>query len=186
MTSRNIWLAGVAAGAIAMTGPAAAQSYVPQQGFYVGGAIGQSTFWDVDNIEFDLLGFHFSAIAGIRLSPNLRTEGELLYEFADIDDSNADIEVTRFLGSAYYDFAPLTLLGQAGIRPYMGAGGGFANVDVIDDDVELTVHGGVGASVPMASNFELVPGVRLSYTTLDGGGDDLWVTQFRVGMRYSF
>jgi hypothetical protein len=170
------------------TAPALGQQTAPypQQGFYVGGAIGQSTFWDVDDVEFDLLAFMFSGIVGYRLNDTLRTEGELLYESAEIDGSSADLEVTRFLGSAFYDFAPVSLMGARGARPYLGAGGGLANVDGGDDDIELTFHGEVGVSAPLGPQLNLVPGVRLSYTTLDGGGDDLWVTQLRVGLRYSF
>ena len=56
----------------------------------------------------------------------------------------------------------------------------------VDDDTEITLHGEVGVSAPIAGNLELVPGIRISYTTLDGGGDDLWVTQLRAGIRYSF
>lgn len=157
------------------------------QGFYAGGAIGHSTFWDVNDVEFDFLGFMFSGIVGYRLTPNLRTEGELLYEFADFENSSSDIGVLRFLGSAYYDFNAFNVMGLSGVRPYAGAGGGLANVDAGgNDEIEFTVHGDLGLSAPIGNQLDLVPGVRLSYTTLDGGGDDLWVTQLRVGLRYSF
>ena len=171
------------------TGTALAQnaSSTPQQGLYVGGAVGQSTFWDVEDVEFDLLAFMFSGIVGYRMSPSLRAEGELLYESADFDDFAGDLEVLRVLGSVYFDLAPFDMAGMQGVRPYLGGGGGLANVDGGgDDENELTLHGEVGLSAPIAPRLELVPGIRHSYTTLDGGGDDLWVTQLRVGIRYSF
>lgn len=174
-------------GAVLLSSPVMAQQRLPQSGLYIGGSLGQSTFWDVDNVEFDLLGIMFSGIAGYRFSPGFRAEAELLYESADIDNSNADVEVTRFLASAYFDLNGFDMLGLSGIRPYGGIGGGLANVDIgVDDDTEITLHGEVGVSAPIAGNLELVPGIRISYTTLDGGGDDLWVTQLRAGIRYSF
>lgn len=172
-------------GATLLSSPALAQSSA--QGLYLGGGLGQSTFWEVENVEFDLLAFFFSGLVGYRLNPNLRAEGEILYESADVDGSSADIDVIRLLGTAYYDLSTsFGLLGINGIRPYGGIGGGVANVDFGNDDTELTVHGEVGVSAPIAGNLEFVPGVRVSYTSLDGGGDDLWVTQIRAGVRYSF
>ncbi len=182
-----ILLSGVAL----FTGSAMAQADPPEvsevHGFYAGGAVGQSIFWDIDDVEFDLSSFMISVLGGYRLDPNLRMEGEFLYESAENKQGGFDLEITRLLGTAYYDFAPNELL-RIPSRPYAGAGAGLANLDNGngDDELELTVHGEVGISVPISGNLELVPGVRVSYTTLDGGGDDVWVTQLRAGFRYAF
>lgn len=157
------------------------------QGLYVGGAVGHSTFWDVNNIEFDLLAFMFAGNVGYRFHPNIRGEGEILYEFADINGSSADANVLRFLGTVYYDFNAVNLMGANGIRPYVGAGAGIANVEIGRfNNTEFDLHGDLGLSVPIAEKLEFVPGLRLSYSTLDGNGDDLVVTNIRAGVRYSF
>ncbi len=178
-------------GVTLLTSSALAQADPPDadqvQGFYIGGAIGQSIFWDIDDVEFDLANFMISALAGYRLDPNLRMEGEFLYESAENEQGGFELEITRLLGTAYYDFAPNELL-RIPSRPYAGAGAGLANLDNGngDDELEFTAHGEVGLSLPISGGLELVPGVRVSYTTLDGGGDDVWVTQLRAGFRYGF
>jgi opacity protein-like surface antigen len=159
---------------------------------YVGGAIGQSTFWDVEldgggDLEFDLLAFFLSGLVGYRLSPNFRTEAEWLFESADIDDSTAEIEVIRGTISGYYDLAPTRLAGFSNVRPYVGGGAGLANVEIVDDENELTWHAEAGLSVPVFDRVEFVPGIRFEYTFLDDGAeDDLWITQLRAGLRYNF
>jgi opacity protein-like surface antigen len=166
---------------------AAAQSSGPQSStLYVAGAVGHSTFWDVDDTEFDLLAFFISGAVGYRVTPNLRAEAEWLFESADFDDSSAEIEVIRGTISGYYDLSPTSLIGFSNLTPYVGGGLGVANVDVIDDDNEFTLHGEVGFNVALTNQLEFVPGFRLEYTTLDDADDDLWITQLRAGLRYNF
>jgi opacity protein-like surface antigen len=168
----------------------------PTSPFYVAGAVGQSTFWDVENevggdTEFDFLAFFISGAAGYRFSPNLRTEGEWLFESADVDDSNGDVEVIRLTASGYYDFASTAMLGFSNLTPYLGGGAGVAFVEAgSDDSNELTFHGEAGLSVPIAGQIDFVPAIRLEYIFLDedefGTDSDLWITQLRAGVRYSF
>ncbi|MDH3658851.1 MAG: porin family protein [Alphaproteobacteria bacterium] len=161
--------------------------------FYIAGAVGQSTFWDVEldgggDLEFDLLAFFISGAVGYRVSPNLRAEAEWLFESADIDDSSAEIEVIRGTISGYYDLAQTSMMGFSNITPYVGGGAGLANVEVVDDENELTFHAEAGLSMPITSNIDFVPGVRFEYIFLDDddADDDLWITQLRAGIRYSF
>ena len=169
----------------------AAYAQQPPRGLYASGAVGQSTFWDVDNVEFDFLAFFISGAIGYRASPNLRTEAELLYESAEIDNSSLDLEVTRATISLYYDLAPINAGGR-GMTPYVGGGLGFANVEIIDDELDFTWHVEGGVSIPVAPKLDVVPGIRFEHTFLDDEAfgnepdDELWITQLRIGARYSF
>lgn len=162
--------------------------------FYVTGALGQSTFWDVEtdgggDVEFDLVAFFISGALGYRVSPNLRAEAEWLFEAADIDDSSEEAEVIRGTIGAYYDMAPTSLMGLSNLTPYVGGGAGFANVEAgNDDENELTFHAEAGLSMPISDKLDFVPGVRFEYIFLDDDDfdDDLWITQLRAGLRYSF
>lgn len=160
-------------------------------GPYLGAAVGQSTFWDVDNIEFEYKAFMISGAAGFRLTPNLRAEAEILYEQAPLENSSLDIEVIRGSLGGFFDFSPISM-GGYGLSPYFGGGLGIAHVEVIEDEYSFFWHGDVGASVPLGNNLELVPGIRFEYTYLEDGetfvniDDDLWITQLRVGVRYAF
>lgn len=162
-------------------------------GPYIGGAVGQSIFWDTElnnggDLEYDFLAFFLSGALGYRVSPNLRAEAELLYESAEIDNSFLDIEVIRATVSGYFDMNPISMAGRA-ITPYVGGGLGFANIDIIDDDTELTWHAEGGVAIPVAKNLEFVPGIRFEYIFIDDNGiddDSIWVTQLRAGVRYSF
>jgi len=169
-------------------------SPTPQSRFYLGGAVGQSTFFDVDvdgggEVEFDFLGLFISGAVGYRLSPNIRAEAELLFESADIDNSSAETDLVRLTVSGYVDLAPTTLIGFSGVTPYVGGGAGIANVEFgSDDETEFTLHAEGGVSVPIANQVDFVPGFRLEYTFLDDDvfDDDLVIAQLRAGLRYSF
>ena len=171
----------------------AQQAQTSTSPFYVAGAVGQSTYWDVEtdgggDVEFDLLAFFISGALGYRFSPNLRAEAEWLFESADIDDSSDELEVIRGTVNGYYDFAQTTMFGYE-TTPYAGGGAGIANVDGGgDDENEFTFHLEGGLSVPITGNFDFVPGVRFEYIFLDDDDfdDDLWITQLRAGIRYSF
>ncbi|MGI9489605.1 MAG: outer membrane beta-barrel protein [Geminicoccaceae bacterium] len=187
MTSRNIWLASVAAGAIAMTGPAAAQGFSAPQSLYGGVSVGTATFFDNNNLEYDYFGFVIAGQVGIRLSPDIRVEGELAYESttAEIDDTNIDVDVTAFRPSvsAYYEFNTITL---GGMTPYAGGGLGisFLEADVdgggSDDDEELSAHVEGGATLKLNNSLDIVPAARWELT------DDASNFQFRVGTRFWF
>ena len=138
-----------------------------QQGFYLGAAAGLAIFWDIDDVEFDPGGLMVSASGGYRLNSSLRLESELLYEEAENEQGGFELKITRLLGTAYYDF-PSTSILRLDSRVYGGIGGGVANLDNGNggDEIEFTAHGEVGVSVPLTANFDVVPGVRVSYTTL--------------------
>ncbi len=107
---------------------------------------------------------------------------------ADIDNFFNDIEVIRGTISGFYDFSPMSMGGYA-LSPYAGGGFGFANVEINDDENELTWHAEAGVSVPIVDNLEFVPGVRFEYIFIDENGiddDSIWITQLRAGVRYSF
>ena len=83
--------AAVVGATLLFSAPSMAQQ--ASTGFYVAGAVGQSTIWDTElngggDLEYDFLSFFFAGAGGYRVSPNLRAELEWLYESADIDDSN--------------------------------------------------------------------------------------------------
>ena len=187
MTSRYIWLAGVAAGTIAMTDPAAAQGYGAPQQLYGGISGGTATYFDDNNLEYDYLGFVIAGQVGMRLSPDIRVEGELAYESttAEIDDTNIDVDVTAFRPSvsAYYDFNTITL---GGMTPYVGGGLGisFLETDVDGggsaDDEELSAHLEGGATLKLNNSLDFVPAARWELT------DDASNFQFKVGTRFWF
>lgn len=172
-----------------------AQSLTSQ--LYVAGAVGQSTFWDIEadegngEAEFDFLAFFISGAVGYRFSPNLRTEAEWLFESADIDDSSAEAEIIRLTASGYYDLAQTSLMGFSNLTPYFGGGAGVALVEVgSTDENELTFHAEAGLSVPVFDQVDFVPAIRFEYIFLDdddfNADDDLWITQLRAGLRYNF
>jgi hypothetical protein len=183
--------AAVAGASLLLTGTAMAQQ--ASVGPYVSGAIGQSIFWDTDlagggEFDYDYLALFLSGALGYRLSPNLRAEAELLYESADIENANTDVEVLRTTISGYFDFNPILLAGRS-MAPYAGGGLGFANVEFFDDELELTWHAEAGASIPIADRIEFVPGIRFEYISVDENfidDESIWVTQLRAGFRYSF
>lgn len=187
MTSRNMWLAGVAAGAIAMTGPAAAQGFSTPQGLYGGVSAGTTTYFDQGALEYDILGFVIAAQVGMRLTPDLRVEGELAYEStsAEFDGvfNNVDVDVTAFRPSvsAYYDFNTISI---GGMTPFAGGGLGlsFLEADGIGsaDDTEPSAHVDGGATLNLGNNLDIVPLARWELT------DDASNFQLRVGARFWF
>jgi opacity protein-like surface antigen len=163
-------------------------------GPYASIAAGQSIFWDTErnigsDIEYEFFSLFLSGALGYRITPNLRAEAELLYESADTDNfGSLDIEIFRGTVSGYFDFNSLNMGGYP-ISPYVGGGLGFASVELVDDEIGLTWHIEGGVSVPIANNLEIVPGLRFEYNAIDDNfveDDSIWVTQVRVGVRYSF
>lgn len=188
MMSRNILLAGVAAGALAMTGPAAAQGFSTPQNLYGGVSVGTATFFDQGNLEYDYLGFVIAGQVGFRLTPDVRVEGEIAYESAsaEIDGTNidADVSAIRTSASAYYDFNTISI---GGMTPYAGGGLGFSFLEIdFDrgfgdaDDTELSAHVEGGATLNLGNNLDLVPAARWELT------DDASNFQLRVGARLWF
>ena len=176
--------AAAAMGCLLLGGTASAQQNGIAQGLYVGGSLNYAYFWEINDAEYDLLGFGLSALAGLQMLPNVRLEGELGYETADFDDVNVETEVTRGTVSAYYDLGSRAQIASGDLVPYVGLGAGLANIDFgAVDDNELTIHGEAGATMIIGDNLEFVPGLRLEIIPLDDG-DDQWITQLRAGLRY--
>ena len=185
MTSRNLLLAGVAAGALALTGPVAAQGLSVPQSLYGGVSGGTATYFDQGGLEYDILGFVIAGQVGFRLTPDIRVEGELAYEStsAEIDlilnDIDVDVSAFRPSVSAYYDFNTISI---GGLTPFAGAGLGFSFLDADPggDDTELSANLDGGATLKLSNNLDLAPLARWELT------DDASNFQLRVGARFWF
>lgn len=123
----------VAAVALAAGGSATAQD----AGWYVRGELGGSTSGelDADSAPVDLdSGWVVGGAGGYAFSNGVRAEGELLYMSNDLDTvSEGDITTLGAFANIAYEFNS-----QSRIRPFVGAGVGFAQVSyddgVVDDD----------------------------------------------------
>ena len=190
MTSRNLLLAGVAAGALVLTGPAVAQGLSVPQSLYGTVSGGTATYFDQGGFEFDYLGFVIAGQAGFRLTPEMRVEGEIAYQSTSAEDDiglvDVDVDLTaiRTSASVYYDFNSVSI---GGMTPYAGGGLGFTFIEVdfdngfgSDDDTELSAHLEGGSTLKLSNNLDLVPAARWELT------DDASNFQLRVGARFWF
>ncbi|MCP4410121.1 MAG: porin family protein [Gammaproteobacteria bacterium] len=181
-------LVGLSLGSIAPV----EQTFADNQGrLYIGFALAPQLFSDnkagAATVEFDT-GIAFSALAGYKLS-NLRLEGELAYQSVEgtsTTNVNADIDIIRFTGAAYYDFELYSL------TPYLGGGMGIASLDSSggfeDDDSGFTWHGEVGLTINLTDQWAILPAYRYEWTDTDlGTFDDAQTAHaFRVTLRYQF
>lgn len=123
------------------------------------------------------------------------TVGEL------VDDGQGSIESLFVMANAYYDFS----LGDMGVKPYVGGGLGYAQVDVdyspsgvgiVDDDSGVLAYQAMaGATLPLSERIELFGGYRYRATedvevdvslfpaTLEIENE---THLFEVGLRYAF
>lgn len=85
--------------------------------------------------EYDT-GFSLAAAIGGQVNRNLRVEPEISYQKNDLDSASdsegsvsvdGDASLWAFMFNSYYDFTP-----DAAVTPYIGAGIGFARVEVSD------------------------------------------------------
>lgn len=178
MYSRKLFHAGVAVGALLLASPAVAQSTGQLYGAV---AAGSATFFDEGGLEYDYLGYVLAGQVGMRMSPELRVEGEISYaaSSAEIDGTSFDVDVTviRPSISALYDFNGV---GLGGMTPYLGAGVGIAFIDFdsgLGDDEELSAHFDAGAILDLGS-FSFVPAARWELT------DDASNLQLRAGILF--
>ncbi len=162
-----------------------------QDGPYIGFALAPQFFsrneaGDV-TVDFDT-GIAFSALFGYKLS-NLRLEGELAYqkvEGTSTTNVNADVDIVRFTGAAYYDFDLF------GLKPYLGGGMGVASLDASgdfeDDDTGFTWHGEAGLTFNLTDQFAILPAYRYEWTDTNLGTFDKAQTAhaFRITLRYQF
>ncbi len=182
------WFLAVVFGATLFSGPVMAQNV----GFYLGGAAGLSFFSDVESSFGGEFGFDIaptlSGNFGYHFRPDIRLEAELQYAVADVDVRADDLEVLRGTISGYYEFADTSFFRIPEVRPHVGAGIGFANVELDAQDVnELTWHAEGGLSIGINDYLDFVPAVRFEHVFLDednGFDSDLWAIQLRTGLRF--
>lgn len=181
-------LIGICLGNVAF----ANQTFVDNQdGLYIGFALAPQRF--ADNVAGDVTidfdtGVAFSGLIGYRLS-SLRLEGEFArqtVEGTSKTNVNADIDIVRFTGAAYYDFDLFKL------KPYLGGGMGVANLDATgdfdDDDSGFTWHSEVGLTLNVTDRFAILPAYRYEWTDTDLGtfNEAQGAHAFRVSLRYRF
>lgn len=170
-------------------------------GPYLGLAIAQSSFYDIDasdgtEIDFDSgsairgqIGYGFGS---------LRVQAEVAYqfvEFEEADDDDFDTDIIRGTLSLFYDFAPIPILDSP--SPYAGGGIGIANIaidgedgsDFEDDETGVTFHGELGLSYNITDSFVLMPQYRFEWFDTNEVADvqdDLFSHAFGVAGRYHF
>lgn len=191
----------IAAGVFGLTMTVAAAQPHADDGYYVGLAIAQSIFYDIDagdgsEIDFDSgsavrgqFGYSFGS---------WRAQAEVAYQFVEFeeeDDDDFDTDIIRGTIGLFYDFAPIAILDQP--SPYVGGGIGLANirvdgdngVDIEDDETGVTFHGEIGLAYKLTPNFILSPQYRFEwYDTNEVADvrDDLSSHAFGVGGHYRF
>ncbi|MFN3520958.1 MAG: outer membrane protein [Phenylobacterium sp.] len=131
---RTTLMAAVAAAALAAgaAGSAAAQD----AGWYVRGDLGGAFQGEVDGTpgaEADD-GLAVAGGAGYALGNGFRAEGEVVYLDSDLEGAGGgDLTTLGAFANGYYDFNP-----AGKVQPFVGAGLGFAKVEVdsplVDDD----------------------------------------------------
>ena len=204
-------VATLGASLFAISAPANAQT----SRIYFAGYLGLNTYNDLSFSEstigssgdFELDSTQsFAGALGIRLSPQLRLEGELSYrnaEFNNVDvlglgsfNQGGEIDSTIAMASLYYDFdVPWK------VQPYVGAGIGYGwhDGDIIDgsgalpsaniDDAGFVWNGALGFKYRPRSDFAF----NLGYRYL--GSEDLSVGsyetdynshEFRLGVEWDF
>lgn len=191
---------------LGLSGTAHAQTF--EAGPYVGLSAGALLLTTTDgsaglvDTELDFApGYDVAGQLGYRFS-FLRTELELEYARADIDsleavgaevDADGEVGILRGTIGAYLDLTLIPI-----IKPYAGAGVGFANVDgdsaTIDGDVvgiedgtHLTAHGEAGFTFTLFPLVDLVPAYRFIW--IDNETDQADATTahvFKLGARYEF
>lgn len=192
----------VAAGAFGLVMTAASTQPHAGDGPYIGLALAQSTFYDIDagdgsEIDFDS-GSAVRGQFGYAFGP-LRAQAEIAYQFVEFetedDDDDFNTDIIRGTISLYYDFAPIAILDHP--SPYVGGGIGLANldvegddgVDVEDDETGVTFHGEIGLTYKLTSNFALMPQYRFEWYDANEVADvqdDFSSHAFGVGGRYHF
>ena len=191
----------LAAAAMGLATTAISGQPLAKDGLYLGLAIAQSSFYDIDagdgtEIDFDS-GSAVRGQLGYRFG-SLRAQAEVAYqfvEFEDVDDDEFDTNIIRGTLGLFYDFAPLPVFEAP--TPYVGGGIGFANIaidgedgnDFEDDQTGFTFHGELGLAYDLTDSFALMPQYRFEwYETNDVAEvqDNLFSHAFGVGGRYHF
>ena len=180
-------------------------------GLYAGAAIGVVDGTDTTasganggSVKFDndIMGAVF---IGTQLNDNLRGEAELSRRNLDLSTvggatATGDAQATSLMGNVVYDIDV-----DAQVRPYVGAGAGFAKVNfdnaspfggstINDSDTVGAVQAIAGASYPLDAQVDLFADYRYfttadaSFTTAAGGTTSMDISTHSVmaGLRFSF
>ncbi len=181
---------------------------------YISGKIGITKTSDADWSDTGLTGdigidngANFALAYGFNALPSLRTEFEISYRKADLDDISVDgvgtadltgdLKTWGFMLNGYYDF----MVDQS-FSPYISAGvgalrhsgeitsvAGLGVTGVDGSDTVLAYQLGAGASYDIGNNVVFDGGYRY----LGSGDPDFDTTkmeydahEFRIGLRYGF
>lgn len=157
---------------------------------YVGVKTGYAIVSDTDVLGLDV-EFDGGWIAGIAVGTKIqdfRVEGELEYKKNDVDVQTLGedtLETWSLLVNGFYD-----LQTGSGLTPYIGAGIGFANHDVDDeDDTVFAYQGTAGVAYAFSETMDLDCAYRyLATADPDFAGVDLEYGShnFTVGIRFKF
>jgi len=200
---------------VAASGGASAQSsFTP--GFYVAGSGGGSVLTDVEvisnGVKFDVdfdAGFTAGVAAGYRFAKNFRLEAEFSYRQHSVGNVDSlgtpstnvsgDISAWGGMVNGYLDF------GEGKLSPFVGAGIGFANVNIdnakatdtsgnllIDDsDTVFAFQAMAGLSYELTEEWSITGEYRFFGTdsiSAAGTPDDIeyQTHNFQIGGRYDF
>ena len=174
--------------------PAGSGLYV---GVYAGAVFLDDNDFDITDLEYDT-GYALGGKLGYRFG-QIRVEGEFGYRAADAEFDedliiDEDVEYRAIQGSAnaYFDIVELNL-GGIGMTPYVGAGLGYVDVELDNDDLGdddedgLLLLGEAGFSVSLLPNVSIVPAYRYEYADIEVGEDDAFTSHsLQVGARFDF
>lgn len=161
---------GLVVGVLVLLFAAQAWAQAHPQNLYVSGNIGFGIRPDSDisisSFPFENdPAFVINGAVGVELNPMIRVEGEIGFHHNTADQGGTGVDWTfrtiNFMGNGYFDIPT-----QSPLRPYVGAGLGFALVQlegesfgVSDSDSDL-----VGAFQLMAGlGFDINPQVTLTF-----------------------
>ncbi|MCK9532738.1 MAG: porin family protein [Gammaproteobacteria bacterium] len=172
-------LATLGAGALFGTLMATAPAHAVDEGFYVGGSIGETTVEEnVDGIDLDETDTSWKVFAGARFGL-FGIEGGYV-DLADVSDNGADAEVTGWdlFGTVNVGAGPVTVFGKAGAIAW------DADVEVLgvsagDDGTDLAY--GIGASIGIMP----LTAIRAEWERFDIGDLDK-VDMMSLGLEVGF
>lgn len=191
----------LAAAVMGLTMTVASAQPSTNDGPYIGLAIAQSSFYDIDAGDGTEIDFNSGSAVRGQVGygfGSLRAQAEVAYqfvEFEDVDDDEFDTNIIRGTLSLFYDFAPISILDRP--TPYVGGGIGIANIavdgedgnDFEDDETGVTFHGELGLTYNLTDKFALMPQYRFEWFDTNEVADvqdDLFSHAFGVAGRYHF
>lgn len=181
---------------------------------YVSGKIGFTKTSDSDWKDSGLTGnigvsnaANFAVAVGVNVTPVIRTEFEISYRNAGLDDItvdgvgsadlSGDLKTWGFMLNGYYDF-----MTESVVSPYITAGlgvlrhdgeidavGGLGVTGVEGNDTTFAYQLGFGAAYDLSDKFVLDGGYRYlgsSDIEIDTTSYDYDAHELRIGLRYKF